>query len=42
MKRFWILILLAAFVTPLLTGCEANVKDEDDDDGASLKVDVDD
>ena len=40
MKRLWILLLAAAFLAPMVTGCENN-KDEDDD-GASLKVDVDD
>jgi hypothetical protein len=42
MKRLWILLLLAAFAAPMLTGCENNKDRDEDEDGASLKVDVDD
>jgi hypothetical protein len=41
MKRLWILLLVAAFLAPMVTGCENN-KEREDEDGASLKVDVDD
>ena len=40
MKR-WMLALLVAMFAVTAVGCN-NDKDRDDDDGASLKVDVDD
>jgi hypothetical protein len=41
MKR-WMLVLLVAVLGLQLVGCKARSEvDDDDDDGASLKVDVD-
>ncbi len=39
--KWWKLLLVALFFAPVMTGCEVNA-DGDDDDGASLKVKVDD
>jgi hypothetical protein len=40
MKKWWMLMLLALFIAPIQMGCEVDA--DADDDGAELKVDVDD
>ena len=37
--KWWKLLMLALLIAPIQLGCEV---DADDDDGGSLKVDVDD
>ncbi len=39
--KWWKLILIAALFTPVI-GCEVHDHDDDKDDGASLKVKIDD
>jgi uncharacterized protein YcfL len=40
MKR-WMLVVLVAMLGLQLVGCKAKTEVDDDDDGGSLKVDVD-
>lgn len=41
MYRWFCLFLVAALFVPVI-GCASDDRDNDDDDGASLKIDVDD